>query len=101
MKRPPKAKMLLQTITAAVANGLILYSKHANQRMLERGIIKPEVELILTKGHHEAKKDQFNEEFQSWDYAIKGKTVDGRTLRIVIGLAEPNILVITAIELST
>lgn len=99
MKRPPKAKALLQTISSAVAGGLVMYSKHANERMLERGIIKPEVELILTSGHHEAKKDQFNEEFQSWDYAIKGKTVDGRLLRIVVALVEPNVFVITTIEL--
>jgi phage terminase large subunit-like protein len=65
----------------------------------ERGIIKPEVELILTEGHHEAKKDQFNEEFQSWDYAIKGKTMDGRILRVVVALVQPNVFVITTIDL--
>ena len=57
MKRLAKAKALLQTISSAVTGGLVLYSKHANERMLERGIIKPEAELILTSGHHEAKKD--------------------------------------------
>ena len=99
MKRPPKAKAILQTISLAVTDGLVLYSNHANERMLERGIIKPEVELILTEGHHEAKKDQFNEVFQAWDYAIKGKTVDGRVLRIVVALVQPNVFVVTTIDL--
>ncbi len=42
---------------------------------------------------------QFNEEFQSWDYAIKGKTLEGRVLRIVVALAQPNVFVITTIDL--
>lgn len=85
--------------SAAVANGSILYSKHANERLGERGIVKPEVEYILTYGHHESKKDQYNEEHSSWDYAIRGKTIDGRNLRIVVALVEPNVLIITAIDL--
>ena len=67
--------------------------------MKERSIIKPEVEYILSNGHHEIRKDQFNAEFDDWDYAIKGKTLDGRNLRIVIALVAPNVLVITAIDL--
>ena len=100
MKRPIKATNILYKISMSVTDGLVLYSKHANERMLERGIIKPEVEYVLTHGHHEAKKDQFNVEYSSWDYAIKGKTVDGRALRVVIALVEPNIFVITTIDLN-
>lgn len=66
-----------------------------------RGIIKPEVEFILSHGHHEARKDQFNEEFDTWDYAIRGKTLDGRNLRIVIAVVNPSVLVVTTIDLDT
>lgn len=69
--------------------------------MKERGIIKPEIEHILSHGHHEARKDQFNEEFEAWDYAIRGKTLDGRNLRIVVAVVDPKILVVTAIDLNT
>ena len=59
--------------------------------MLERGLVKPKIEYILKQGHHEARKDRFNNEHSSWDYAIKGKTVDGKILRVVVALIEPNV----------
>jgi hypothetical protein len=89
----------MQVLGQAVRNGQLLYSDHANSRMRERGIIKPEIERVLNCGHHEARKDQFNEEFDAWDYAIKGKTLDGRNLRIVIAVVDPKVLVVTAIDL--
>ena len=89
----------MQIASKSVAEGSLLYSKHANERMLERGIIKPEVEFVLNRGHHEVKKDQYNEVFSSWDYAITAKTVDGRNLRIIISVMPSNVLVITEIDL--
>lgn len=86
-------------VHAAVGSGQLVYSAHANFRMKERGIIKPEVEYVLKGGHHEAKKDQFSIKFGTWDYAIRGKTVDGRSMRIVVAIVRPNFLVVTAIDL--
>ncbi len=63
MKRPDKLKDILAVIRAAVGSGQLVYSAHANSRMRERGIIKPEVEYVLKGGHHEAKKDQFSTEY--------------------------------------
>ena len=99
MKRPDKLKDILAVVRAAVGSGQLVYSAHANSRMRERGIIKPEVEQILKGGHHEAKKDQFSIEFGAWDYAIRGKTVDGRSIRIVVASVRPHVLVVTAIDL--
>ncbi len=99
MKRPDKVKDILGLVSTAVAAGHLTYSRHADQRMSKRGIIKPEVEYVLKNGHHEAKKDHFNEAYRSWDYAIKGLTVDGRRLRIVVAMEQPNVLVVTAIDL--
>jgi hypothetical protein len=99
VKRPSKAKYILGIVSSAVGAGHLIYSTHANQRMSERGIIKPEVEYVLKTGHHEARKDQFNDGFGSWDYAIKGQTIDARRLRIVVALEQPNVLVVTTIDL--
>jgi Domain of unknown function (DUF4258) len=99
VKKSPKAKNLENITSKAAADGFVLYSKHANERMLQRGIIKPEVEYVLMNGRHEVKKDQFNKLYSTWDYAIKGKTVDGRNLRIIVTLVEPNVLVVTTIDL--
>lgn len=100
MNRPAKANDIMKLTAVAVRAGRLMYSKHANERMREREIIKPEVEWILVNGHHEARKDQFNSEHQSWDYAIRGKTLDGRALRIVVALLEPNVLIVTTINLN-
>lgn len=54
---------------------------------------------LWIQGFHEAKKDPFNEEFQAWDYSMRGKTIDGRNLRIVIAIVQPNVLVVTTIDL--
>ena len=83
----------------AAKGGRLVYSNHANERIRERGIIKPEVEYVLEHGHHEARKDSYSEEFQAWDYAIRGKTLDGRNLRVVVAIVAPNILVVTTIDL--
>lgn len=53
-----KLKNILHKASNSVADGLIMYSQHANERMLERGVAKPEVEFVLKNGHHEADLDQ-------------------------------------------
>lgn len=99
MKRPAKIQNILKLTAEAVDRGRLLYSRHANERLRERGIFKPEIEFILIRGHHEARKDQFNLEFENWDYAIRGKTLDGRDLRVIVAVFSPNLLIITAIDL--
>lgn len=98
-KRPEKLRNILQVTAQAVREGRLTYSGHANSRMKERDITKPDVERLLTLGQHEARKDQFHQGFDSWDYAIKGQTIDGRSLRVVIALVHPGVCVVTAIDL--
>ncbi len=99
MTARPKATGLLDLIKETVEAGRLRYSGHAGERMKERSIIKPEVEHALKNGRHNKSKDKFSEEHEDWDYAIEGKTVDGRKLRIVVAIIAPNLLVITAIDL--
>lgn len=99
MKRPDKCKDVLAVVRRLVGSGYLVYSDHANSRMREREIIRPEVEYVLKSGFHEAKKDQFSSQFDAWDYAIRGKTVDGRSIRIVVAVVQPNVFIVTAIDL--
>jgi hypothetical protein len=99
MRRPAKLTNVMGATASATKTGSLLYSSHANERMWEREIVKPEVEAVLVHGHHEARKDQFNERHHAWDYAIRGKTVDGRSLRIVVAILGRGLLVVTAIDL--
>jgi hypothetical protein len=98
MLRPPKRPNLLADVRAAARNAGLLLSAHARQRMAERGVVLPDILQVLGFGQHEKAKDEFEKRFQSWNYAIRGKTVDGRELRIVVGF-DPALLVITVIDL--
>ncbi len=86
-------------IKKLISSGALRYSNHANLRLLQRKIIKPEVEHVLRNGRHNKSKDDFKIQHKSWDYCVEGKTVDGRLLRIIVAIVEPNLLVITAIDL--
>lgn len=65
MSRPPKASGIIKIASEAAQSGKVQYSGHANERMRQRGIVKPEVEYVMKNGHHEPKKDTFNEKEKS------------------------------------
>jgi hypothetical protein len=97
--RPPKAGDVLERVRKHVADGTYLDTRHASERKEERVITLPEVLYVLRNGFHEKKKDEYKPEHKDWNYAIRGKTIDGRALRIAVAFADPGMLVITAIDL--
>ena len=99
MRRPPKASGIIKIVSEADQSGKVQYSGHANERMRQRGFLKPEVEYVLKNGHHEPRKDTFNEKEMAWDYSIRGKTVDKRNLRIIVTVVSPGVFVVTTIDL--
>lgn len=98
-KRPEKLSDLLKKIREAVESGNYFVSTHAVERGIQRGIIRTEYEHVLKTGFHESKKDVFDEFYNTWNYAIRGKTFDKRELRIVTSFDENNLLIITIIDL--
>jgi len=98
--RPVKVQDVLKVVRAHLDSGTYLDTRHAFERKHERGITRPEVIFVLKNGYHEKKKDQFEVRYKSWSYAIRGKTVDGRELRVIISFDEMGMLLITAIDLS-
>ena len=90
---------LLEKLKSAVDRGSLRFSKHTFERMSERGILRREVRFVLKNGFHEKRKDQFDEEYNCWNYSIRGKTLDDRKLRIVVSFEKPNFIVVTAIDL--
>ena len=100
-KQPPKHDNVLKEVRKHLEAGTYLDTRHAKERKLERGITLPEVRYVLRHGHHEKRKDTFHETHNAWAYAIRGKTVDGRTLRICVSFDEAGMLVITTIDLDT
>lgn len=99
MDRPPKISNLLETIRKCLDEGRYLDTRHAFQRQAERDITRPEIQYVLRTGFYEKKKDRYDEQFKAWNYAIRGKTVDSRQLRVIVSFDVNNMLIITAIDL--
>jgi len=97
-KRPPKHTCLLERIRQALDSGRYRDVVHAQDRQRARQITRPEYTYVLRNGYHEARKDEFKEEHNSWNYAIRGRTVDRRDIRVAVSFDEDAMLIITTIE---
>lgn len=100
--RPAKVVDLLARVRDCVNCGNYRDTTHARIRQKERRIILPEIIQVLSTGTHEKSKDRIDEAFNEWNYSIRGKTIDGRMLRIIISFdEETKLLIITAICLES
>ena len=97
IKRTQKCKKLLDKIRDCVMNGKYFDSYHSLLRRGERKITRPEILQVLKRGWHERKKDQFDTHHENWKYAIRGETVDGRKIRVVISFQDDFLVILTAI----
>ncbi len=100
MSRPGKHLDLLNVIRACIEDGRYLDTRHAVERKNQRQITRPEILFVLKNGRHEKAKDKFDDAYEAWNYAIRGKTLDRRELRIVVSFDENGMLIITAIDLA-
>jgi len=48
---------------------------------------------VLKTGYRERTKDSLNNKFQTWNYAIRGKTEDSKIIRIIIAFSKDMIIV--------
>lgn len=99
MPRQDKLVDLLDVVRTCIAEGRYLDTRHATQRGAEREITRPEILYVLKTGHHEKRKDKFDQLHQAWNYAIRGKTLDKKNVRVAVSLDEKLLLIITAIDL--
>ena len=99
----PKASNVSERIAEALQQDSVRFSVHALKRIEERlfpiGADELDVFRILRKGKREAEKDAWDDEFQEWTYAIRGKTVDGYSLRVCISFKKNGLIIVTVIEL--
>jgi uncharacterized protein YutD len=90
----------MERIKSCIASGSYRDTYHAIERKNEREIALPEIIHVLTTGKHEKSKDRFEEVFDSWNYAIRGWTVDRLDLRVIVSFDEErDLLIITAFYL--
>jgi len=95
---PAKLSDLLLRVRGCVEEGRYLDTCHASERQEQRSITRSEVLQVLKRGYHERKRDRFEELHGSWNYSIRGKTVDGRDIRVIVSFEEDGLVIITAIE---
>ena len=60
----------------------------------------PHVLHVLRNGYHEKRKDEYKPEYEDWNYAIRGLTIDGKDLRIAIAFEEDGMIIITVIAIT-
>jgi hypothetical protein len=62
-----------------------------------------EIKAVIGSGWHEKAKDRYQPEYTAWSYAVRGKTVDKRALRVVISFERDEqgelLLLVTAVDL--
>ena len=95
-----KIDRLLEQIRKCIETGRFLDTRHAFKRQSSRLINRLEVLYVLQHGYHEKRGDRFEEQFRSWNYAVRGKTIDSRHLRIIVSFEGLEMLIITAIDLT-
>jgi hypothetical protein len=97
MPRPEKLHHVLDRIRMCVEDGRYRITWHARLRQQQRSIILPDILFVLLNGRHEKMRDQFDEAFLVWNYAIRGMTPAGDDVRVVVSFDQENfLLVITA-----
>jgi Domain of unknown function (DUF4258) len=98
-KRPQKLANVLGYARTCVESGRYLDTVHSADRQSQRSITRQEILYVVKNGYHEKSKDAFIASYQAWNYAIRGKTVDGRRLRVIVSFEAAQLLFITAIDL--
>ncbi|MDP1609296.1 MAG: DUF4258 domain-containing protein [Chlamydiales bacterium] len=89
---------ILRTVKEHVQKGTYILAKHAINRQEERGVRLPDVLHVLERGRHEKDKDTFDIKNQCWKHAIRGKTINGIDLRIIVAFQQ-EMVIITVIRI--
>lgn len=89
----------MEGISDCIESGRYLDTYHSQFRQRDRAITRSEILFVLKNGYHESRKDRFEARYQQWNYAVRGKTLDNKDLRVIVSFAIDGLLIITAINL--
>jgi hypothetical protein len=83
-----------------VEKGAYVISQHAQLRQDERYFTVGDIKNVILHGYHEKRKDEHKPEFNDWNYAIRGETLDGEKARVCIAFDKrTTVIIITVIRL--
>ena len=74
----------LKIIREIASDGIIIFSNHAKERMMERGYTSHDVEYILA--HGKIDKQEFKDNTQTWTYKISGADLEGDDGSIIVAI---------------
>jgi hypothetical protein len=98
--KPPKLENVIEKARDCIESGNYLATFHAECRQLERDITLLDALHVINHGYREPKHDQYKEEWQAWNYAIRGTTLQDETVRVVISFDEVlKLLIVTVINI--
>ena len=73
-------------------------TKHAAEEQAKDGIDLQDTLHVLKTGRHESGKTSFDNRFQAWNYAIRGRTEDSKEVRVIISFSH-GMMIVTVMEL--
>ena len=97
-KKPPKIEHVASSIRNHAERGDVLFLSHAVIRQGERDVTREEVLMVLIKGRHVPKRDRFDASHHAWSYAVEGRTVEERHLRVIVAF-DDGMIVVTVVDL--
>lgn len=97
-KRPDKHNNPLEKARKCLKSGRFYDTRHAVDQKIARSITLSEVRMIVENGYWEKRQDEYKPQYKAWNYSIRGRTLDGRDLRIIISFENQSLLLITAID---
>jgi hypothetical protein len=99
-KRPAQLEEVFPLIRDCIEKGMYRQSRHALGRADERHIVLSDVLYVLKSGYHEKQKTSFDDTFQTWKYAIRGKTLDRLDIRIIVAFDDEGMMIITVMHVT-
>jgi hypothetical protein len=90
--------LLRKNILGHITSRTYRFSKHASEEQARDDIDVQDTLYVLATGIHERNKTIFDNVFQTWKYAIKGKTEDLKNVRVIIAFSS-EMMIITVMEL--
>ena len=89
---------LKREILKHIENETVRLTKHAAEEQKNDEIDLQDTLHVLKTGIHEKQKTRFDNKFQSWKYAIKGKTEGLEIVRVIIAFTD-EMMIVTVIKL--
>ncbi len=97
MKKRKKINTVLPLAIELLQKGHFVISEHALLRQQERQLSLGDIRNILFTGYHEKKKDEYNDQYKDWNYAVCGQTLDREKARICLAFDHTKLLIIITV----